>query len=361
MLKIINYDGKIRLHTLAELQNSYQRGKEKLADAESNFKKIEALRNELVLEKNGLENRLGVERQNLNILKQELEQIRKAVHQLIQNENRLNDLQEVKSLLDNRLNIKEEKEKVAAFQKDWEKASNKIEELNNKIGDQNVDEQAFIKLQNDIAALEQQVQNSNNDLAVLREQIKENIEKIALKKTYSSELNEVSIRTDNLRTLANMFKAKGFVRFVSSIYLKNLVGIANQRFMQLTKNNLSLELNEEDDFIVRDYLNNGRARLLKTLSGGQTFQAALCLALALAEHVKSLNTSEKSFFFLDEGFGTLDKQSLQVVFETLRTLKKENRIVGIISHVEELQQEIEVALHVKNNQENGSYIQYSWS
>ncbi|MGI9543593.1 MAG: SbcC/MukB-like Walker B domain-containing protein, partial [Cyclobacteriaceae bacterium] len=97
-----------------------------------------------------------------------------------------------------------------------------------------------------------------------------------------------------------------------------------------------------------------------TLSGGQTFQAALCLALALAENVKSLNQSEQSFFFLDEGFGSLDKASLSVVFETLKALRKENRIVGLISHVEELQQEVDIYLQVNHNKERGSLVSYSW-
>ncbi len=128
----------------------------------------------------------------------------------------------------------------------------------------------------------------------------------------------------------------------------------------MTNNSLSLELSKDEEFIVRDYLNNGKTRLLKTLSGGQTFQAALCLALALAENVKSLNKADKSFFFLDEGFGSLDRESLRVVFDTLKTLRKENRIVGIISHVEELQQEIDMYLNVVNDKERGSLISYSW-
>ena len=123
---------------------------------------------------------------------------------------------------------------------------------------------------------------------------------------------------------------------------------------------MSLELDEGNDFVIRDFLNGGKTRALKTLSGGQTFQIALCLALALAENVKSLNQAEQSFFFLDEGFGTLDRSSLQIVFETLKSLQKENRIVGIISHVEDLQQEIDVALLIENDSEKGSIIKRSW-
>ena len=112
--------------------------------------------------------------------------------------------------------------------------------------------------------------------------------------------------------------------------------------------------------MVRDYLNDGKLRLLKTLSGGQIFQASLCLALGLAENVKTLNQAEQSFFFLDEGFGSLDSGSLQLVFETLKSLQKENRIVGIISHVEALQAEIDTYLSVQQVEDRGSTITRSW-
>ncbi|HET6558042.1 MAG TPA: hypothetical protein VFG54_12055, partial [Prolixibacteraceae bacterium] len=67
-----------------------------------------------------------------------------------------------------------------------------------------------------------------------------------------------------------------------------------------------------------------------------------------------------NFFFLDEGFGSLDKDSLSVVFDSLKSLRRENRIVGVISHVEEMQQEIDTHLRVVNHEESGSRIVTSW-
>src|SRR5690554_3029413 len=147
---------------------------------------------------------------------------------------------------------------------------------------------------------------------------------------------------------------------MSSIYLKELRHTANQRLLKLTKNSLSLEIDEDKYCWVRDYLDGGKKRLLKSLSGGQTVQAWLCLALALAEKVKSLNRADQSFFFLDEGFGALDRASLRTVFEALKSLRHENRVVGIISHVEELQQEIEVYAKVDLDSERGSMVAYSF-
>ena len=120
---------------------------------------------------------------------------------------------------------------------------------------------------------------------------------------------------------------------------------------------MSLQVNDKNEFEIIDYLNDGRTRSVRTLSGGQNFQVSLSLALALAENVQSMTNSDKNFFFIDEGFGTQDAESVNIVFETLSNLQKENRIVGIISHVEELQERIPKSLFIKKDLEKGSLIE----
>jgi DNA repair protein SbcC/Rad50 len=173
---------------------------------------------------------------------------------------------------------------------------------------------------------------------------------------FIAQRNALEKRLTNLKELEVLFRGRGFVSYISHFYLQELCAAANIRFRKLTRERLAIEVDQENNFYVIDYLNEGKRRLLKTLSGGQTFQASLCLALALAERVKVINESERSFFFLDEGFGALDKESLSVVLETIKSLKHENRVVGLISHVEELQQELDVSLHVHLDREKGSLI-----
>lgn len=182
---------------------------------------------------------------------------------------------------------------------------------------------------------------------------------LAKKALLLKEKSRLQLRKEHLDDLARLFRSSGFVDYASSIYLQNLIQAANHRFHQMTRQQLHLELGEGNSFWVRDLLNGGHMRLLKTLSGGQKFQAALSLALALADHIHVRNESKHNFFFLDEGFGSLDKNALQTVFETLKSLRKENRIVGIISHVEDLQQEIQTYLRIEESEE-GSKIVTSW-
>ena len=155
----------------------------------------------------------------------------------------------------------------------------------------------------------------------------------------------------------NLFKGAGFVQYVSSIYLRQLCDNANVRFKKMTRNQLSLQLDDKGNFEIIDYLNEGKPRSVKTLSGGQGFQASLSLALALAESVQSNAKADKNFFFIDEGFGTQDADSVNIVFETLSSLQKENRIVGIISHVEELKERIPMSLSIVKDEINGSLIE----
>ena len=70
----------------------------------------------------------------------------------------------------------------------------------------------------------------------------------------------------------------------------------------------------------------------------------------------SKNSSDKNFFFIDEGFGTQDAESVELVYQTLQSLLKENRIVGFISHLAELQERIPQSITILKNDQTGSYV-----
>jgi len=249
---------------------------------------------------------------------------------------------------------------ISQFDQKLAIAENRIQELEAENGVADFQEQAFQELSSVFEDLKVSAESFQNQVILLDKDIQEATGKLSQKKVLQADFGKLEIRESYLRELDNMFRGSGFVKFVSSIYLKELCNTANVRFMKLCKNQLSLDIDDNNTFWVIDYLNGGKKRLLKTLSGGQTFQASLCLALALAEKVKALNQADQSFFFMDEGFGALDKNALRVVFETLKSLRHENRIVGIISHVEDLQQEIGVFANVELDPERGSQVSYSF-
>ena len=113
---------------------------------------------------------------------------------------------------------------------------------------------------------------------------------------------------------------------------------------------------EEKDFKVGDNLDGGNLRAVKTLSGGETFLVSLSLALSLSAAIcQSLRPME--FFFLDEGFGTLDEKLVDTVMDVLGKLGKQNLTVGLISHVEELKHRIDnKILVIGANESHGSRV-----
>ncbi|TFV96261.1 SMC family ATPase [Algoriphagus kandeliae] len=263
-------------------------------------------------------------------------------------------------LFEHSLDAEKTAKEIEQFDRQLDLTENRLQELESEKGVKDFEEELFQELSQQLENLQQSNNARQEEVILLQKEVKVSEQKLQEKAMLKKELERVEKRETYLKELEKLFKGSGFVKYVSSIYLKELCHTANQRFMKLSKNSLSLEIDEDNTFWVIDYLNGGKRRLLKTLSGGQTFQASLCLALALAEKVKALNQADQSFFFLDEGFGALDRNSLRVVFETLKSLRHENRIVGIISHVEELQQEIGVFAQVELDPEKGSQVGYSY-
>lgn len=100
---------------------------------------------------------------------------------------------------------------------------------------------------------------------------------------------------------------------------------------------------------------NGTLRSVKTLSGGESFLASLSLALGLADEIQSTAGGIRlDTLFVDEGFGSLDEDTLEQAIRALLSLTESNRLVGIISHVSELKERIEKQIIVTKEREGGS-------
>ena len=282
-------------------------------------------------------------------------------HHLLLNEALLSlqfdTVSDVQKILAEEIKVGENREIIHNFKMEFGILTNSISELSLKLKDFTFDHEEFARLENDFETKKGETQSAGETLAKLKGEIDRLEIEFKKKEVLLKELGQLKKRAENLKVMTNLFKGAGFVQYASSIYLRQLCDHANIRFHRMTRNQLSLQLNENNDFEIVDYLNEGRKRSVKTLSGGQAFQVSLSLALALAESVQSHAIAERNFFFIDEGFGTQDPESVQVVFETLLSLQKENRIVGIISHVEELKEKMPVSLNITKDDERGSLIE----
>ena len=143
-----------------------------------------------------------------------------------------------------------------------------------------------------------------------------------------------------------MFEGNRFVEYLSQIYLNNIIIEASERLSNMTNNRYSLEMNENYLFVISDNFNGGLRRAADTLSGGEVFLTSLSLALALSSQIQLKGSAPLEFFFLDEGFGTLDSALLDTVMTSLENLKGDNLSVGIISHVDEIKARLPMKLEI---------------
>ena len=157
-----------------------------------------------------------------------------------------------------------------------------------------------------------------------------------------------------------------FERYVLASYYEDIISAANIRFGRMTLGRFELSRKQEvgdarkgsglDLEVFDNY--TGKARDVKTLSGGESFKASLSMALGLADVVQSYAGGiQLDTMFIDEGFGTLDPESLDKAVEALVELQSDGRMVGIISHVPELRERIDARLEVSTTA-NGSRAEF---
>ena len=196
-------------------------------------------------------------------------------------------------------------------------------------------------------SLAQDLADENAEYKLLTEKRKRYLE-------FAKDLEEKTKRKTLCEELYKLLKGNRFLEFIASEYLQEICVRASKILLSLTTGRYFLRYDKE--FKVGDNLDGGNFRAVKTLSGGETFLVSLSLALALSGEICARSRRSMEFFFLDEGFGTLDGKLVDTVMDVLTRLSKEFS-VGLISHVEELKHRIENKILVTGaNESHGSQI-----
>lgn len=147
---------------------------------------------------------------------------------------------------------------------------------------------------------------------------------------------EQATHLERLGKLQAVLKANAFVEYLAEEQLMQVSRAASERLGELTRRRYGIEVDSGGGFVIRDDANGGVKRPVGTLSGGETFLTSLALALALSAQIQLKGEYPLEFFFLDEGFGTLDQELLDMVIGALEKLHTDRLAVGVISHVPEL-------------------------
>ena len=224
-----------------------------------------------------------------------------------------------------------------------------------------------------VDSLQQELKDLGEAIGTLKSQVigkEKSIQEISDLEAATKELSERRTFIFGLADLANGgdtgIKGVSFERYVLGAILEEVLSAANLRLHDMSRGRYRLERSLEEggrgarglDIAVFDAY-TGASRPANTLSGGETFLASLGLAMGLADVIQSYAGGiHLDTMFIDEGFGTLDPDTLDVAMETLVALQSQGRLVGIISHVPELQQQIGAHLVVaKTDEGSRAYFQ----
>ena len=233
------------------------------------------------------------------------------------------------------------------YQEKCEKNRISLENLDKKIAGRVVTESEWAISQNEKEAFENQKKELETKIVLLEKSIGD-MEKLLkevgdLKKESDRKKKELSLLED----LSKLFQGNAFVEYLAVSRLRSIVSNAARRLSRITNGKYSLAIDDSANFLVVDNFNGGEKRRSSTLSGGETFLVSLSLALALSNQIQLKGKSQLEFFFLDEGFGTLDSSLLDRVINSLETLKNQEKLkVGIITHVDDIKERVPRKLQV---------------
>lgn len=258
---------------------------------------------------------------------------------------------------------------VQSFREELRSVTDRYTELHARL--EAVEKPDLQKLEEIIANVNQQLHELQERKNVLYHKCQTNSNIYASIEKINQEIAKVEEQFKIVGELSDIASGKNtykltFERFVLAAFLDEILVCANARLNKMTSGRYQLQRKTDRskgniqsglELLVFDQY-TGKTRHVKTLSGGESFKASLSLALGLADIVQSFSGGiSMETMFIDEGFGTLDPESLENAIETLVEIQSTGRLVGIISHVPELKERIDARFEVISTQ-TGSIVKY---
>lgn len=209
----------------------------------------------------------------------------------------------------------------------------RVRDLAEAIGDRTTDERAIGDRRQAKQEAEKQLAEAQERRVELGTWLQDADRKLEQGDRLAQTLETVSATYETYHTLAQSLKSNEFQAYILEHLEAELVDRATLLLRELTDARYTLRM-EEGEYWVEDNWNGGELRRVRTLSGGETFAASLSMAIALSEKLSM--GAELGSLFLDEGFGTLDGETLESVTQILESLRQQNRLIGVITHVKSL-------------------------
>ncbi len=241
-------------------------------------------------------------------------------------------------------------ESVADYARDLHATELRVRDLQNDLGGERVSDEQL----DDASANDRRIKGEVEQLVTMNAHLGQQVETMTERLARAQALHEQlrARRADHrlFSGLATDLRSDRFQAYVLEDSFTKLVQGASGRLFTLSAERYSLTF-QEDQILVVDHDNADETRISDTLSGGETFLASLSLALELSRQVQdAAGAVNLDSLFIDEGFGTLDPDTLATVSETIQSLQVAGRMVGVITHIPELRDEFSQQIHVSKHQ-----------
>lgn len=224
------------------------------------------------------------------------------------------------------------------------------ERLAGRVSGEDIHNQLILQievLQNEIEVMA--IEESNLEL-----DINTRSDKLATILKLTKELDDLNKKAAIAKDLYETLRGKALLEYIAEEFIDDIAYMASEKLQLLMDGRYVLKYDNKEFYVI-DNFSDGAVRTVSTLSGGEMFVVSLALALSISEAITSRSNKSIDFFFLDEGFGTLDKEYCEYVVQSLIKLVNSNLTIGLISHIPELQERVPNKIYITKT-ESGSKI-----
>ncbi len=241
--------------------------------------------------------------------------------------------------------VQELSDQIDAHEVEKHNLALEITELQTRFDETPFDPETLERIETKVREIAEQFQEAQQKVGAQQQRIDDLKDALEKRKALGDEIAEAETELMRWKRLQETIPKNDLRDFALEIMFRQMGNLANEQLKYLTSERYQLKVENIGDLTVIDRWNANEERPVETLSGGESFLTSLALALALAD--LSRGRAQLNSLFLDEGFGTLDAETLDIAIAALEGLRIQGRSIFLISHVQELTRRLPVKINVK--------------
>ena len=245
-------------------------------------------------------------------------------------------------------------DQITAHENEMQQLVLEITELQARFEEIPFDPEELNRITTQLTQIETRLQEKQQEIGAQQQKIDDLKNALEKREALGDELGAAQQELERWQRLHEIIPRNDLRDFALEIMFKQMGSLANEQLKYLTSERYQLKVESIGDLTVIDRWNANEERPVETLSGGESFLTSLALALALSE--LSRGRSQLNSLFLDEGFGTLDAETLDIAIAALEGLRMQGRNIFLISHIQELTRRLPVKINVRKRGNGSSSI-----